>query len=287
VIDSDGNGHNLHWAKRVVGYRIVSGNVPGGAAGENAVHNAFRSWSEVSPNLSYSFDGYVASANQAFDNRNNVFWMFSGWPYDPTLLAVTFRYFDRSDGRLLDADIVFNGERYRWSVGGSGYDIENSAAHEVGHFGGLGHSTDPSATMFATTSPGETAKRTLAPDDIAGFTALYGGGDGGAGAGGGVVTSSTSGVGGGGGGCWIARPRGGSTSKDGLAVGIALGALAASRRRRSRCVVASRLPASGRELPRPRTRFALDRGPRLFDERGSCQALHGAGGCRRLLGQGL
>jgi hypothetical protein len=206
VLDTDGNGNFLHWPKRTVSYRLVAGNVPGGAAGENAVHNAFNSWSAVSSNLNYRFDGFVSSGAQAYDNRNLVYWIQSGWPYDPTLLAITFRYFDRSNGRLLDADIVFNAQRYTWTVGGSGYDIENSAAHEVGHFSGLGHSSHGEATMYGSARPGETKKRALHADDISGLTALYGGGSGSA-AGGGVVAAGSTGVdgsgGSGGGGCSI------------------------------------------------------------------------------------
>jgi hypothetical protein len=88
---------------------------------------------------------------------------------------MTFRYYDTSNGRLLDADTVFNGEKFTWTVGGSGYDIQNSATHEVGHIGGLGHSADPEATMYAKTQAGETKKRSLDADDVAGIEAIYGG----------------------------------------------------------------------------------------------------------------
>ncbi|MGH7856593.1 MAG: matrixin family metalloprotease [Candidatus Binatia bacterium] len=275
VIDTDGRGHNLHWSQSVVGYRIVSGSVPGGAAGEAAVRNAFASWSGVSSRIQYRFDGYAGSGVQAMDNRNLVFWKSSGWPYDPTLLGITFRFFDTGSGRLLDADIVFNAERYSWSVGGSGYDVENSTSHEVGHFSGLGHSSDSQATMFASAASGETKKRSLSGDDIAGLSALYGGStNSGTASGGGVVAASSDGVGGGGGGgCSVGSSRSARNLSDLLWTTTLLVAIVLRRRwsrREDRCV--SRAPlspfADGLGMGR-----AGGGSARIQHERGSRQAL--------------
>ena len=54
-----------------------------------------------------------------------------------------------------------------------GTDLRNTVTHESGHMLGLGHSADVNATMFASASTGETSKRTLADDDIAGICAIY------------------------------------------------------------------------------------------------------------------
>lgn len=213
-LDDDGNGHPLYWRDNAmpVDYFLVTGNVPGGAAGEAAVQRAFAAWSEVSAHVSYRFAGFVDRGTQQLDGRNLVYWIYDEWPYDPTLAAVTFRYYDTRDGHLLDADIAFNGVRYSWSVGGTGYDIENSAAHEVGHFSGLGHSADAEATMYSRTVAGETKKRTLAEDDVAGLEAIYGGtGVAGASKPQGASSGASSGaLTGGGGGCAVGgrRPAG-------------------------------------------------------------------------------
>jgi len=174
-VDEDGNGHPLHWEQMPIRYQLVSNNSPAGLGGEEAVQRAFRRWSDASANVEYVFDGFAGDAVAAYDRRNLVFWKYADWPYDSNALAVTARYYSKGDGGLIDADIIFNGAEYSWSTGASGYDIENAAAHEVGHFGGLGHSTDPTATMHSSALPGETKKRTLASDDQAGLDAIYGG----------------------------------------------------------------------------------------------------------------
>jgi len=52
-------------------------------------------------------------------------------------------------------------------------DVQNVVTHEAGHVLGLGHSPSPGATMEATAPAGETAKRTLAQDDVNGICAIY------------------------------------------------------------------------------------------------------------------
>jgi hypothetical protein len=235
VLDEDGNGHPLYWkdASMPIRYLLANDNVPGGADGEAAVHRAFESWNGVSANVQYRFDGYVDKGVQKYDGRNIVYWVYSGWSYDASLAALTFRYYDTTDGHLLDADIVFNGERYSWSVGGASYDIQNSATHEVGHFGGLGHSSDPDATMYARTIASETKKRSLSSDDVAGLDALYGGAEEGTASNTkeGVVTSSADGVSGGGsgGGCAIGSANRTGNPAELLGMGLLLASLLVRR----------------------------------------------------------
>ena len=220
VIDQDGAGHPLWWPNaHAVGYRMIANNVPSGPAGENAVHRAFQSWSHASANLEYRFEGFAGTAQQGNDGQNLVYWVHQGWPYDPALAAVTFRFYDTRNGQLVDADIVVNGERFQWSDGGSGYDIENSLVHEVGHFGGLGHSGDGAATMFGRTQSRETSKRSLEHDDLAGLDAIYGGVGGFIQTGARVASASASGAsegggGGGGGGCAVTPAAGASSTKE-------------------------------------------------------------------------
>jgi hypothetical protein len=52
-------------------------------------------------------------------------------------------------------------------------DLQNTATHELGHLIGLDHAPDPESTMAASADSGETKKRDLTADDIAGLCAVY------------------------------------------------------------------------------------------------------------------
>ncbi|MGH7806321.1 MAG: matrixin family metalloprotease, partial [Candidatus Binatia bacterium] len=233
VLDLDGVGNVLHWVLSggAVGYRINTGTVPHGAAGEQAIHAAFASWSNASTGVEYRYQG-ATNARMANDGENTVLFVYDNWQFDSGFAALTFRYYDNRTGKLIDTDIAFNAERYAWSVGGTDFDIQNSATHEVGHFSGLGHSSVGDATMYSKTLAGETTKRSLHSDDVAGLQAIYGGS-------GGVVTppvdepsggiSSGSG-GGGGGGCTT-----GPGASDALVAGLL--SLGFALRRRTRSVI--------------------------------------------------
>ncbi len=64
---------------------------------------------------------------------------------------------------------------YTWAIDGraSAYDVQNALTHEFGHALPLGHSSYSAATMYAYASLGETIKRSLHSDDIAGIRAIY------------------------------------------------------------------------------------------------------------------
>jgi hypothetical protein len=204
TLDLDGVGNLLHWAlggsTSGVPYQLVRDNVPFGSDGERAIHDSFAAWSRASSTLDYRFDGYTAEGSVGKDGRNVVFFIYGDWPYDSAMAAVTFRWFDNRSGALLDTDIAFNAVDYPWTIGGPGLDIQNSATHEVGHACGLGHSAVTEATMFGKTYAGETIKRTLHDDDLAGLAAIYGSGAPPTSPSQGVSSGSSSSSGGGGGG---------------------------------------------------------------------------------------
>jgi Matrixin len=88
--------------------------------------------------------------------------------------------YEMDTGRLLDADIVVNGEA-RFTLlpdpmtgTSSDYDIAAVLTHETGHVLGLGESqADPAATMWPYARPGETSKRSLFDDDEEGVITSY------------------------------------------------------------------------------------------------------------------
>jgi hypothetical protein len=126
--------------------------------------------------------------------------------YDPEALAITSVFVDKSNGQIKDGDIEINNFNFSWgdlvadpSLVGKSQDLQNALTHEMGHLIGLDHTcyvagtktipidnagnpvpscdmaseTVLATTMAATAIPGDTAKRTLAPDDIMGVCDIY------------------------------------------------------------------------------------------------------------------
>ncbi len=92
-------------------------------------------------------------------------------------LGLTTVTFNPGTGEIYDADTEINAT-VPLSVGDpvAGYDFESIITHELGHFLGLGHSAEPSATMYAQYSQGSSTMRTLTPDDEDGLCSIYPGG---------------------------------------------------------------------------------------------------------------
>jgi len=126
-------------------------------------------------------------------------------PYDPAALALTSVSAGTSSGIIKDADVEVNAYHFNWAdlvahpelEGTSYHDLQNAVTHEMGHVIGLDHtcflqppapldqngnpipdcaSASPdvlATTMFPSANPGDTDKRTLAPDDLQGLCDIY------------------------------------------------------------------------------------------------------------------
>ena len=107
------------------------------------------------------------------DKKALLFYVEDGWEYDEFVIGLTLVTFD-STGRIIDADIGFNAEDYAFSMNDDPPDVDllSVAAHEIGHFLGIGHSEFEDATMFATYLGGIDA-RSLHEDDVAAIEYLY------------------------------------------------------------------------------------------------------------------
>lgn len=157
-----------------------------------AVSASFAAWNAVDcgngPILDYREGGTVvcdqAEYSSSNGNANIVAFEndFAARMYPTDAIAITVVWHDTRSGQIYDADILVNeamGPFVNCPDAGcpmstNSFDLRNVITHEAGHFFGLSHSADSTATMFFRADPAETAKRSLASDDLAGICVAYG-----------------------------------------------------------------------------------------------------------------
>jgi hypothetical protein len=113
------------------------------------------------------------------DNINAILFK----PLGRSTIGVTFVWYSRSSGALIEADTLFN-KRHPWAIFESSpecqsspnaYDFQNIATHEFGHWVGLDDlfdDADKDLTMFGFSAGGEVKKRTLERGDVIGKNAV-------------------------------------------------------------------------------------------------------------------
>jgi hypothetical protein len=152
------------------------------------VEQAFAVWMNAdcggdSPSIDVQMIGPVecgvSEYNSKVGNTNLVLFRESDWPYVGAAHAIglTTTRFDTQNGDLWDADIELNGASGSLSIGDpiEGDDLLSVLTHEAGHFLGLSHSNDPTATMRAVYDPLRDGDdfRSLSPDDVTGICEVY------------------------------------------------------------------------------------------------------------------
>lgn len=98
------------------------------------------------------------------------------WCFGSHTIAMTLVSANEVSGEIADADILLNAAWKVFCAGdcvASGWDLQNTLTHEIGHFIGLDHSAAPEATMFGGAAAGETSKRSLEDDDVQGVCRSY------------------------------------------------------------------------------------------------------------------
>ncbi|MSS72398.1 MAG: matrixin family metalloprotease [Candidatus Latescibacteria bacterium] len=188
----------LHWPDQIARAGIPfaidgrgSRDIPDKEAVFNAFREGFRAWSSQ-PLTFVRFDdrGILGSPVTSSQDRQNVLTFDEtgaqiGAPADAGVVAITRVNSDDRTGEIFDADILFNGRDFRFSVGDPSsvrppfVDLQDVATHEIGHLLGIDHTglTGPPLrrpTMNPFTNreaPG--AARALKPDDIAAVGSLY------------------------------------------------------------------------------------------------------------------
>jgi len=136
--------------------------------------------------LTNNYTGRTSARAGAGDGQSVIGWVESGWRHGGSAIGVTG---PRWNGRncIIEADMEMNGVNFTWvtSAGrGSNVNTYSIALHEGGHYYGLGHSSDASATMYFAYTGGIDA---IGGDDQNGICTLY------PGEGGGSVDCTTAG----------------------------------------------------------------------------------------------
>lgn len=192
-VEANGRTVTVRWASTTVRYRVFEQGVPGVSAGQlrDAVGRAFATWEAVpTAGIRFVSDGFTAVSRPGDEDSVSTVG-FDERPELDRVLASTTLIIDEATGTLVESDIFFN-SAFAWSVSEGGepgrFDLETIAVHEIGHFGGLGHSalgeTELSeagrrviaaeAVMFPIAfGTGNTASRRLRADDVAGISDLY------------------------------------------------------------------------------------------------------------------
>jgi len=155
--------------------------------GFDEIRQGFAAWSnDPQANFRYADGGFTSAGGLRFDGVNAVSFNDPDGTMDPPVNCsgtLAMGGFSRSTSesrvvngttfmRILDGDVVFNDG---WQ--GCGFyevfgNFAEVATHELGHVLGLGHSTDPTATMFASAHfDGRGAS--LKADDLAGLRFIY------------------------------------------------------------------------------------------------------------------
>ncbi|MBI4618316.1 MAG: pre-peptidase C-terminal domain-containing protein [Planctomycetes bacterium] len=175
AVQQQSGGRPGRWAagSMPVPYRVNPQFLPSG--GVQTVDSCFLTWSQAA-GITFRNAGTTSISVAGRDGANVLVWVRDSWRYGNGTLGVTTTT-TNWDGSIFEADIEFNALHYTWqNRRGSSWPwgvqfVADIATHEIGHFLGLGHSNDRSATMYPTALPGID---TLAPDDVNGAQYLYG-----------------------------------------------------------------------------------------------------------------
>ena len=148
-----------------------------------AIELAFQSWADLpGSNVSFQEDTAADASREDFtaSDIHLVTWDEDGssglFAPGSNIIALTPILASTGDGRILDADIVFNGAlAFTTDPGGAtrAYDIQSVATHEIGHFIGIDHAAGPGATMFSSVRSNDPSARSLCRDERAAAATAY------------------------------------------------------------------------------------------------------------------
>ncbi len=174
LVSTTGAGKEIKWPVQSVSYVVNAAGSPAGSL--EGIRSAMQTWTDVgSSSFVFAYAGTTTASSHGKNDGQNIV-TFAHMGSNGTLAENAFWY-TTGTGELLDSDIRFN-TNYPWStdVSPTDYDVQNIGTHEFGHslsLDDLYGDADAEKTMYGYGSPGETKKRTLDPDDVAGVAHLY------------------------------------------------------------------------------------------------------------------
>jgi hypothetical protein len=141
-----------------------------------AVIAAMSTWNNVgSANFFFRNGGPTDKSGNACDGENVISWVSR----NTGSVATNYTWWYTSNPRpIIESDIIFNDLSYNWGTDGSAgkMDVRNVTTHELGHsllLMDLYGTADKHKTMYGYSDAGDTAKRSLEAEDIAGITYIY------------------------------------------------------------------------------------------------------------------
>jgi hypothetical protein len=185
----DDCGKPLFWPTLCVTYSLQKDASKKGISldvAQEAFAEAFETWTTAkcksgTPRISISESEAVSCKEQEYNqkvgNANSIIFRDDEWPYtgSSNVLALTTVTYNLENGEIYDADMELNSADIAFTTSDAkpSFDLLSVVTHETGHFLGLSHSADPSATMFESYKPGDLSLRDLSADDIAGICDIY------------------------------------------------------------------------------------------------------------------
>lgn len=120
---------------------------------------------------------YNNSNEIMFVQASQNYWYFQ--PPQDNIIAVTWTWYSTPSNLIFEDDMAFNDGNFVFSAfeepQGNEMDVWNIAAHEFGHYLMLYETWNIwDATMYGYSANGQTIKRDLHPDDVAGIQYIYG-----------------------------------------------------------------------------------------------------------------
>ncbi len=176
----------IHWYNPPppVHYKINQNGTADCANEFTMMDNGHQGWTDVVNSFFvYTYDGTTPIMpatpwGSPSSDSNNVSGWYESWSSSPSTIAVNIVWYYPGPNNIIETDQAFNGQNFQWSDSGLGgqMDVWNISSHESGHglmLGDLYLPPDLEKTMYGYSSTGETKKRTLESDDIAGCQFIY------------------------------------------------------------------------------------------------------------------